>query len=192
MRSSNSYARGELPGSRSPGNPLSPIFKQERSNSPALLDEEYYLLNTPREPSETESELFASDNRSHSSKRKGKRNTEMRIPRTRKRNARKTYVEETSDDEKEKLDSILGGAPRSKMQYQDQHTRSRGENVSNAVTTALPSESITMSLDTSTEPHITLTIPAAFKKYHVTIVHDNTTSNYTVNEATTSTLQHAL
>ncbi|TGO23985.1 hypothetical protein BPAE_0115g00140 [Botrytis paeoniae] len=142
-----------------------------------------------------ESDLFVSNQRSHSSKRKGKRNTEMRLPRARKRNARNSYVKETSGDEKEKLDSIWGGAFRSKMQYQDQHTRAKGENVSNVVTTALRSENITMSLDTSTssskKPHITLTIPAAFQKYYVTIIHGNTTSNYAVNgEATASTTQH--
>ncbi|TGO54291.1 hypothetical protein BCON_0109g00010 [Botryotinia convoluta] len=124
MHSSDSCARTELPGSRDPGNPLSPVFKQERLSSPTFWDDGTSFLL--QDHVEMESELFVPDNRSHSSKRKGKRNTEMRIPRARKRNARKSYVEETSDDEKERLDSVLGGASRSKMQYQDQHTRARG------------------------------------------------------------------
>ncbi|KAF7952095.1 uncharacterized protein EAE97_001592 [Botrytis byssoidea] len=123
----------------------------------------------------------------------------MQIPiaSKRKRKPRKPYVKETFDDEKEKLDSILGDASRSKTQYQDQHTGARGENVPNVARTAPPSKNITMSLDMSTgtskEPHITLTIPAVFHKYHITIIHGNTTSNYAVNgKATASTPQHVL
>ncbi|THV53784.1 hypothetical protein BGAL_0042g00300 [Botrytis galanthina] len=197
MHSSDSYALTEGPGSRGPRNPLSPVFKQERLDSPTFLDEEYHIPNTPGESAETESELFVPDNRSHSSKRKGKRNAEMKIPRARKRNNLKSYVTEAlaSDFEIGDPESILEGASRSKMQYQDQQTRSRGENFSNVATTAPPSENITMSLDMSTgsskEPHITLTIPAAFKKYNITIIHGDTTSNYTVNgEATASTPRH--
>ncbi|TGO09120.1 hypothetical protein BTUL_0178g00060 [Botrytis tulipae] len=197
MHSSDSGARTELPGSRDSGNPLSPVFKQERLDSPTFLDEEYHIPNTPGESAESESELFVPDNRLNSSKRKGKRRAEMQItiaPK-RKRKPRKPYVKETLDDEKEKLDSILGDASRSKTQYQDQHTRARGGNVPNVATTAPPSENITMNLDMSTgsskEPHITLTIPAAFKKYNITIIHGNTTSNYLVNgEATASTPRH--
>ncbi|KAF7933784.1 uncharacterized protein EAE98_003493 [Botrytis deweyae] len=198
MHSSDPCARTELPGLGNPENPLSPVSKQERLDSPTSLDKEYYTTNMPGECAETGSELLTPNNRSHSSKRKGKRHAEMKIPRVRKRNTLKSYVTEAlaSDSEIGDLDSILEGAPRSKMQYQDQQTRSRGENVLNVATTAPPSENIIMSLDMSTgsskEPQITLTIPAAFKKYNITIIHGNTTSNYTVNgEATASTPRHA-
>lgn len=150
MHSSDSYALTEGPGSRGPGNPLSPGFKQERLDSPTFLDDEYHIPNTPGESAETESELFVPDNRSHSSKRKGmlnhtrqfciylnfstnicllgKGNAEMKIPRARKRNNLKSYVTEAlaSDFEIGDPESILEGASRSKMQYQDQQTRSRG------------------------------------------------------------------
>ncbi|KAF5877046.1 uncharacterized protein Bfra_001407 [Botrytis fragariae] len=53
---------------------------------------------------------------------------------------------------KERQLVILGRASRSKMQYQDQHTRARGENISSVATTAPPSENITTSLDMSTGP----------------------------------------
>ncbi|KAF7908624.1 uncharacterized protein EAF01_004379 [Botrytis porri] len=196
MHCSDPYARTELPGSRDPGNLLSPVLKQERISSPTFCDDENITSSSFPAYAETESDRFVPDNRSHSSKRKGKRNAEIAIPRGRKRNARKSYVEEATDNGEEELESILESAPHSKMQYQDQRTRSRGENISSVATTAPPSENITMSLDMSTgsskEPHITLTIPAAFQKYHVTIIHGNITSKYTVNgEATASTPRHA-
>ncbi|KAF7898268.1 hypothetical protein EAF00_004714 [Botryotinia globosa] len=173
MHSSNSGDRTELPGSRDPGNPLSPAFRKRKAYSQLCI---HIYYNTY---------IYF----------QGERNAGMGIQRAPKREPRKPYFRKASDGEKEKLDSILGDASRSKTQYQDQHTRARGENVPNVATTAPPSETIPMSLDMSTgtfkEPHITLTIPAAFQKYHVTIIDGNTTSNYAVNgEATASTPRH--
>ncbi|KAM0149075.1 hypothetical protein ACHAQE_002674 [Botrytis cinerea] len=137
----------------------------------------------------------------------GKGNSGMTIPRVRKRNALKSSVTKAlaPDSETEEPGSVQGGAPRGKMQHQTQRSRSRGifndifsqYTIPDVTTTAPPSENINMSLDMSTgsskESHITLTIPPAFNKYHVTIIHGNTTSNYTVNgEAAASTPQPAM
>ncbi|TGO37167.1 hypothetical protein BHYA_0104g00250 [Botrytis hyacinthi] len=144
---------------------------------------------------------------SRSSKRKSKRNPGMRIPRAPERKPRKPYVKETSDDEKEKLDSILGDASRSKTQYQDQHTRARGnnnisflgENVPNVATTAPPSENITMSLDMSTGSSkgtllSGLALRDQLRSKNITlpsIIQGNATSKHKVNgEATGSTPRH--
>ncbi|KAM0124915.1 hypothetical protein ACHAP3_010077 [Botrytis cinerea] len=192
MYFSNPYARTELLGSRDPAKPSS-IFKQERPNSPTFVKEDCCLLYMFKEPTEMEIAFYIPDPLSHSSKCKGtlinrtfnfvftsilsvniylqgKGNSEMTIPRVRKRNSLKSSVTKAlaPDSETEEPGSVQGGAPRGKMQHQTQRSRSR-------------------------ESHITLTIPPAFNKYHVTIIHGNTTSNYTVNgEAAASTPQPAM
>ncbi|KAM0175733.1 hypothetical protein ACHAPF_005328 [Botrytis cinerea] len=208
MYFSNPYARTELLGSRDPAKPSS-IFKQERPNSPTFVKEDCCLLDMFKEPAEMEIAFYIPDPLSHSSKCKGtlinrtfnfvytsilsaniylqgKGNSGMTIPRVRKRNALKSSVTKAlaPDSETEEPGSVQGGAP-------------RDPEIPDVTTTAPPSENINMSSDMSTgsskESHITLTIPPAFNKYHVTIIHGNTTSNYTVNgEAAASTPQPAM